>query len=646
MPAAPQPTRGPVSTAVATPVPTPPRAVVPLPTTAQAAHVAPTPTAAQASNDQLAHLAAAVPEARNQIALVEAFHGLPETMATPTPIDTRVGSIERFWVLEPLTARNSEIMAELRYAGPIVLMYVDTSLSVDQQVLETAARTFESSIYPRTRTLFGAENSPGIDGEPRLTILNTNLLGAGGYFSPQDSLPRSVNRFSNQREMFVIALNSYPIGTEGYLATLAHEFQHMIDYTQQRRRPAWLGEALATLAEDLNGFPNQRSATIFLADPDLQLTTWAGHAARSGAHYGASRLFMRYVYEHYLDEAGLRRFVANDDDQLNLLSHTAAARRPALRSFADLYADWALANLLNDPTIDDGRYAYALLPARVRPTPAEPGEIATTVHQFGADYLGELAGPLTLDFSGATHVGLLPVTAAGGHYAWWSNRGDESVATLTRTFDLRNVAQATLEFDTWYEIERDYDYGFVSVSDDGGQRWVALPGLTTTSDDPQGQNLGHCLTGVSGEPAATTDDAIRGRWVSEQFDLSRYTGRIIQIRFWLVTDAAVNAAGWLIDNIRIAEIGYADDVDQGNGGWEASGFVRTTTILPQIWTLRLVRWSDDGVAIEPIPVDPQGNARINLAAGERGVLLISGATPFTTEPASYRYRVTQEGTNQ
>ena len=44
---------------------------------------------------------------------------------------------------------------------------------------------------------------------------------------------------------------------------------------------------------------------------------------------------------------------------------------------------------------------------------------------------GELAGPLTIDFDGADAVGLVGSRPEDGRYAWWSNRGDDGVQTLT-----------------------------------------------------------------------------------------------------------------------------------------------------------------------------------------------------------------------
>ncbi len=166
------------------------------------------PVAAEDLEDP-ARLAAAQPVARDQVELAEDFKGGGEIpkVARTTPLDVKVGDVETFWVSNVSDNTNYEVQAELRYAGPIVLMYVDTAEDVDQDDIERSAKAFEDEIYPRTRAIFGQELSPGIDGDPRLTVLNTPVQGAGGYFSSADTVVKAVNRFSNEREMFVIAID-------------------------------------------------------------------------------------------------------------------------------------------------------------------------------------------------------------------------------------------------------------------------------------------------------------------------------------------------------------------------------------------------------------------------------------------------------
>lgn len=600
----------------------------------------PEPTTVAAIDSEIERIAANPPVLRDQLALAEAFRGVGEIspFVRTAPLDVQVGDVETFWVTDIDTNTNYQIEAELRYAGPAVLMYVDQSVQVDQADVERSARVFEEQIYPRNREVFGAELAPGVDGDPRLTVLNTALRGAGGYFSATDGVPRAVNRFSNERDMFVMGINSYPLGTPSYAATLAHEFQHMIHQNQQPRSPLWFNEGMSEIAQDVNGYITNSAPQLYLQQPDVQLTAWATSPQDSIAHYGMSHLFMRYVQEQYGGEQGIAELIAADaGNNEEAFADLARRTRPEIGTFADVVADWAVANLINDPSVEGGRYAYRLLPAQVLAPPAS-GSAEVTVNQFGADYLRLPSGPARLDFDGTETVGLAPAAPASGRYAWWSNRGDEGVQTLTRPLDLRGVSQATLQYDLWYEIELDYDYLFTTVSTDGGGTWTTLQGRATTTEDPQGQNFGNAHTGVSGTPGVETDSGARGAWIGEQMDLTPFAGKEVLLRFWMVNDAGYNAPGALIDNIRVPEIGFSDDAE-GDGGWEASGFVRTTGELPQRWTLRLVRQGPGGTAVEPVPTDGAGRATVELGEGERGVLVVLGSTPFTTEPARYQYVV-------
>jgi len=628
----------------ATPTPSlPPAPVIAPPTIAPSITSSPVPviplrpTASVAAPiDELAAIAAAVPAPRDQRAISVAFNGgeIPDVART-TPLDVQIGEVETFWVTDVSSNVNYTVTAQLRYAGPIVLMYVDTSLDIPQHQIEQSAQVFEERIYPRNRLLFGEERIPGVDGDPRLTVLNTRIRGAGGYFSSADGVPRAVNRFSNERDMFVIDAVVFPPGSDMYHATLAHEFQHMIHWHRQPRSPTWFNEGLSTLAEDLNGLGDNGAALAYVRNPDTQLTTWAlgGDVAR---YYGAAQLFMRYLYEQYAGERRPADWIdADAGNNLQVLADLAARRRPDVVSFENLFADWAVANALNDSNVDDGRYAYRGLPMRAATARLEAGTTSATARQFGADYLGPLEGPLTVDFDGADTVQLVGTLPVEGRFAWWSNRGDESISTLTRRFDLRDVERATLTFRLWHELERNYDYAFVTVSTDGGVRWRTLPGITTRTDDPQGHNMGDGFTGTSGAPDAAPGD-VRGRWIDERIDLTPFVGQDVLLRFWVISDAAINGPGLLLDDLRIAEIGFVDGAETDDGGWETVGFVRTSGLLPQRWILRLLLFDGDETRVIAPEIDHQGRASVQLSAGQRAILLVSGATHFTTEPASYR----------
>jgi hypothetical protein len=614
--------------------------------------VAPSAAAAPA-DEQLAAIDAAERPLRDQLELAKALGSCRQTpadcaaVAATAPAELQVGYTRNFWVTDLSNNTQFEIEAELRYAGPVALMYVQVGLPYNQRDLERAARTFEQEIYPRTREIFGSELQPGVDGDSRITILNADDPSEQvlGYYSSQDSLTRQVNRFSNEREMFFMNISLMPFDDPVYLDVLAHEFQHMIHQNEQPGSATWFNEGASQLSEDLNGYVTSGFIPLYLYDTDVQLNAWATGPGQSGAHYGAAHLFMRYVYAQYAGEEQLLPLVRADaGDDLQAFVDLAAATRPDIAGFGQLVADWAVANLIDDPDAGDGRYTYDtghelpdLLPARAEPVAVESGAQREQVAQFGADYY-ELDEGAAFTFQGDTSIGIANELPRG-RFAWWGGRSDDTYATLTRAFDLRGLDAATLRFATWFEIENDYDYAFATVSTDGGATWETLEGTLTTTDDPQGVNYGFGITGVSGSPGAKLEDGARGRWVEEQMDLSPYAGREILLRFWQINDQGFNAPGIMLDDISIPELGYSDDVEPGDGGWQAEGFVRVTGVLPQRWELRLVRVSRSGTTVERLVPDASGAVAGRLAEGERGALVIVAATPHTTERARYELTV-------
>jgi len=198
--------------------------------------------------------------------------------------------------------------------------------------------------------------------------------------------------------------------------------------------------------------------------------------------------------------------------------------------------------------------------------------------------------------------------------------------TLTREFDLRDVAAATLRYWTWYDIEPDWDYAYVLASTDGGERWDILRTPRSVETDPYGESYGPAYTGAS------------GGWVEEAIDLAAYAGRRVAIRFAYITDDAVNHDGFCLDDLRIPEIGYAHDAESDDGGWVAEGFVRIDNALPQRFLAQLITLGDE-TRVRRLELGADNRAAWTVAGFgqevERAVLVLSGLTPYTTQPAAY-----------
>ncbi|HFC09182.1 MAG TPA: hypothetical protein ENJ54_04935 [Chloroflexi bacterium] len=592
--------------------------------------------------ETLAALKARQAPESDPVALARRLQHVTEVWATPaSPPAHRVGDVAHFWVSNQDTNENFQVTARLAYLRPHVYFWVQEGVKYDQKALKRLVDTFEDKIYPTDRAFFGSEWTPGIDGDPHLYILYTRGVGSwvAGYFSSADEIPPFAHEYSNAHEMFVLNADNVNLSHEFTYGVLAHEFQHMIHWYHDRNETTWLNEGASELASLLNGYDVGGSDWAYARQPDTQLNAWSDPQQEDpSAHYGASFMFMAYFLGRYGEQA-TRTLIARPENGLESVDLTL--KEIGAGEMADgLFADWAVANWLQDPSLDDGRYGYKTPGYTRQPWFQPQHEVKTcpdeggdTVHQYGVDYIKiTCRGDYTLRFQGASTVPLFPAAPHSGKFVFWTGYGDESDITLTRKFDLSGVSQATLRYWTWYDIEKDYDYAYVEASTDG-RSWEILKTPSGTDTDPSGNSYGWGYTGVSGGGS-------QARWIEEQVDLSPYAGKTVWVRFEYVTDAAVNHVGMLLDDIRVPEVGYSADFEDGHDGWEGRGFVRVGRWLPQTFRLSLIDYSQGQPVVRPLVLGPDGTASVPLRlTGKPVVLVVSGTTRVTRQPAQYTWSV-------
>jgi immune inhibitor A len=565
--------------------------------------------------------------------------------ADPIPL----GATRDFYISNMDTDATTSITAELRYETPHVYFWVDQEAYAKDSEIRDMVDIFEEKIYPTDRDFFGEEWSPGIDGDVHLYILFARGLGSSvaGYFSSADEVPKAAHPFSNEHEMFYINADNMGLTEEYTLSVLAHEFQHMIHWYGDNNEESWVNEGFSELAVSLNGYNLGGADWMYLNKPDIQLTYWPDiNDDDSFGHYGGAFLFMNYFLGRFGPEAtqALVRNKANGlvgiDDTFRQMNVVDPLRNRLLVS-EDVMADFAAALLLQDVSLEDGRYGFPEYPSLmeldkisgVNSCPSK--KQSKKVSQYGFDYYAiGCSGTYTIHFAGQTHQKVLPVETPDGKYSVWSNRGDESDMTLTRAFDLP-AGGATMEFDLWYDIEEDWDYVYLEISEDGGKTWTMIETDLGTGTNPQGNNFGWGWTGAS-------EDLSSSGWVTETVDLSDYAGEQVLIRFEYITDAAVNGEGLLVDNIRIPELSYQTDFESGLDGWEARGFVRLQNILPQSYRVLVVRkGAGAGVTVEELPLDDRMTGKLIVEAGEdeEVYLIVLGTARYTNQAAPYQFIV-------
>jgi len=560
----------------------------------------------------------------------------PET-ACRAAGDGPVGARRAFLVSNDDTDETFTVTAVLRVKTPHAALWVAEDRRVDPADLQAAAEAFEDRIYPTVRSFFGSEWTPGVDCDPRLVILHAaGMGGVAGYYASKDEFPKAVRPDSNEAEMFYINLDAVRVGSSFYNGVLAHEFQHMVHWYNDRNEETWLNEGASELAAFLSGYDRGGFEDAFLAQPDTQLNTWAPSEEGNAEHYGAAFLFLEYFLERFGEEA-TRRLVAHPENGLAAVDRVLAELGAGLDADG-FFLEWAAANFLDHLDLPDGpRYRALRLPAPRRTAVVRrlPQEIRDQVFPYATDYIELPAGEaIRLVFRGTPTLPLVDTAPFEGRRFWYAVRGDESNPRLTRALDLRGVGRATLRYRIWYDLEEDWDYAYVSVSTDGGRRWTLLRTPSGTDSNPHHNNLGWGYTGVSGGVGGP-------RWITETVDLTPYVGQVVLLRFEVVTDDAVNRPGVALDAIEIPEIGFRDGAE-ADQGWQAEGWARVGAQVPVRFALQVLRVRTDGtVRIERLPVGEGATGEWVLEAGpdRRVVLALSALARFTTEPAPYTLRV-------
>lgn len=603
----------------------------------------PDSTSLNQAGETLRLLQQAVIPANDPRLLAERYKGMrniPETL--PAPPDYNPGDETQFWVTNVGTNETRQANFVLAYETSHTYIWVEKGVQTNAAAVKNLAETFENKIYPTNRNFFGSEWTPGIDNDPHIYIVYARDLSnsIAGYFSSSDSIPPQAHPYSNGHESFYLNADTLALDGEAF-STLAHEFQHMIHHHRDPNETSWMNEGFAVLAEMLNGYDTGGFDYAYASQPDQSLNDWPNDQNEIMPYYGSSFLYLAYFLDRFGEDA-TKALVAEQENSLD--SVDAVMKNLAIQdpqtgvpiNADDLFADWVVTNYLLDGRVADGRYQYHNYADAPRTGDTE--QISTcnggwqdrSVNQYGVDYIRlSCSGAVTLNLEGVQEVGVLPVGALSGDYAFWSNKGDDSDIALTREFDLTQASgPLTFTYNIWYDIEKDYDYVYLAASTNGEQ-WEIIKTSGCSEDNLSGNNYGCGYNGVS------------DGWVEETVDISRFAGQKLTLRFEYITDGAVNGEGLLLDNVSLPALNYASDFEQDDGGWQADGFVRIQNRLPQTYRVSVIR-EGSATQVQSFALQPGQPLSLSLDFGSQmrdAVLVVSGTTRYTRQPALYRFRL-------
>lgn len=453
------------------------------------------------------------------------------------------------------------------------------------------AGEFDNNMYPTETAFFGEPDFHDgsyqlLDPDPdyyfneagRQIVLVSNVRD-DNYYDP--TYPNYIAGFYSPTFEYyfdrnIMSIDSHdwanrvgPDGSRPYLyeGVFAHEYQHLLHDDYDSDEENFVNEGLSMFAEFLTGYAEGNDAySTFEALPENSLTAWGDQGGREiVADYGMVFLYHMYLYEKFGQEFIQYEF-HNPDNGMSGIQSTLDAFN-IQKSFGDVYHDFSVAVLIDDEKFANGRYGFDNHEVAIDiGTPGAPNPDAFDTPgapPWGADYIWVEGDPKDLakfTFNGVDFA---------VYSTPWSSDGDVLYGGSGDLVDnwaiFETTGGGTLTFDTMYQIEEQWDFGFVQVSTDGGYTWTSLTNAYTA---PVLNPDTH--PNIIANGAGLTGDS--GGWVNMSFDLSGYSGPIL-VAFRYMTDWAFNDPGWYIDNVMV-------DSDLISDGTDVSVFTDITEIIP------------------------------------------------------------------
>jgi hypothetical protein len=602
--------------------------------------------------------------------LVLRFRGHMETAAVaPPPPRFQLGMTEQFFVAKNGQPAPVLITARLVGGSSSLLYWVEAGLTLDEDGASESAAQLDPlfSVLRARRSYSQVFYNPFIGGymtpNDLLSIPDVDALSAvyvifvrdgvdeRAVYVPAHSQPpqHAPAGFSHMRETIVVnmtALNDAPIRDARVQEQIAVALYDIVLHQHQPIQAAWLRAALfEEVVRSATSTPvSTTDLTAYLEQPDVSLIFPSG--SPDAAARGLYALFMGYIRQRYGDnlyrEIGLRPgdgFAALD----SVFAHEQIVTADgAPMTGQRLFGDFLLATVINR-RIGDGRYVHAdvRLPQNtaVRVERAEmPGQTWAdqSVQQFGARYYVYTAPAdetITVTFAGAAATPRLVTngTAPDADAPMFTTGNTQGThRTLTRRVDLSDAERgAALAFDLWHDLAPYWNYGYITVSTDGGVRWQILPIDGATFDDPYGNAYGAGVTGSS------------QRWVNATVDLGAYIGQDILLGFETVGVPTHADQGMAISHpVIMYDDGTRTDLSDPYA-WTLSGWLPADHTVDQMWFVYGVQTGSANhparvqAWITPESGQTTGEYRVSLAANETLIVAVSGANDDTRVPAAY-----------
>ena len=288
-----------------------------------------------------------------------------------------IGDKHNFYALDMRNSSQYTLEASCYAVSNKAYIFVEKGTIVSQNKIITLAKTFDQ-IYTEITKQFGAPPNE-FDNDPRVNLLIMDIVDGAkpngvmllGYFSPIDQF-RNTDLFkwtrkkSNETNILYIDYLSFISNRISVESIVAHEFTHLIQWARDPEESTWVDEGLAVYAESMLGYNVKDQISAFEHNPNVSLLNWDNLVE----NYGAAYLLFAYLSEEFGGVPIISDIMKNEAQDVDGIEKSLLAKG-VQKSFSDIFSDWVIANYLDNPEIEGGKYGYSTLDVKLNPTIVE-----------------------------------------------------------------------------------------------------------------------------------------------------------------------------------------------------------------------------------------------------------------------------------
>ena len=286
-----------------------------------------------------------------------------------------------FWAADMDTNEYYKVTAPLYKEGEYCKIHIENESRslISDSTVDYIIDEFDNRIYPKITSKFGNESD--VDGNGKIVLLILDIRdgykGSGGYiagyFDSTNSLANSVfYPHSNECDMIYLDCNPARPDTEDFQMTVAHEFQHLINFTQKGlsdgiSQATWINEGLSSGAEYVyaeqhlsNRIRDYNSHQTDYSDGN-NFYKWDNELI----DYATVYLFFQWIRIHSNDGDSIYKDILDSSyidynavvEQVKAhLSDYYSGISIDNSSWTDIMTDWLIANQINKTS---GKFGYA-----------------------------------------------------------------------------------------------------------------------------------------------------------------------------------------------------------------------------------------------------------------------------------------------